>query len=1402
MGGRAPPPERTASRAHSGPNVIARIAIVGISPAAPLPRPPEGYQPTLNAERPTTLQPATEEVVGLPSRVRDLVGRTAEVGELSALLDRARVVTVVGLGGSGKSCVAAAVALERRASYRDGAWFVEVGDDPVAALAAVWQRVGNGNAGAVDDVVAAVADRELLLVLDGAEQAPSAVADIVSRLVERPAAPDVLVTCRHPLGIPGERVWPVPPLHVPDPDTEDADPSADAVALFERRAREAAPDFTLRDDEVAVVADICRLLDGSPIAIELVAARTRVLDIRQIAARLGDRDQLFGGEDTAPLHQAVAWSYDAAAPPERLLLARLAVLEDTFDLDDAEALGSGDTLPRASVLDVLSRLVSRSLVTVVDGLHELRYRLPGAVRAFALDRLAERGELTHRRDLHARRFLDLAEEHTPASRDPASRGDRAAAPHGATDRTASLRRLVAAEADLAAATRWALETGAAELALRLVVALGPLWRLRRFDDGAALARDALALDGAAPPALQGRALVVRGALAAPRDARRALADAETLAQRHHDPALASEAAAVRAARDLDDGDVEAAHSGFLRASEQAPSASARAWADYGLARVHAARGASAEAATHANEALDGFRGAHDVIGAMHGLGLLGDLASMRGDGHAATALHRQALEAARRLGAREEIAGMLEALARDARAAGHVEAAADQFAHAHQAWRRLGDPRGQARTAVALATALRDQGERLNALDHFHRALRLTAADGSTAATATTVAALAGVAALAIDGEEPRQAAVLCAAATALAQRADVPAPGAAPTDPLPAALQRWLEPHDLDRLTQEGSQLSRDEAIAVALAVDEGGEDAVLATGSVSHPVRRQLDDIGERRELRFGGIRLSGRRRRPSGEREPLPREFRGSGRVWLIVTIATAALWASLFAFPATADWWTQRDLAVLEWLVALRTDVGVEVARAVHAFGSPWFYRPLRWGILVVLALFRRWRHLAAALLALLVLETVVDVMTTAIGRPRPLVPLLAPWEGYAHPSGPVASLAVTLAVGALVLVGAGRWRRRAVVASGLAIAVLGAARLYLGVDHPTDVLVAGLLGPAIAVMTLRVLAPEAVFPVTYRRARGAHLDIGGRRGQAIRHAVKDQLGLEVEHLEHFGLEASGGSTPLRLRVAGSPEQWLFGKLYSTSHLRADRWYKAGRTILYGSLEDEVRYTSVRRLVEAEDYMLLTMREAGIPCARPYGIVEITPEREYLILTEFILGAREISEADVDDDVIDQALLLVRRLWDAGLAHRDIKPGNVLVQDGRVRLIDVAFGMIRPSPWRQAVDLANMMLILALRTDAERVYERALRLFAPEDIAEAFAATRSVTIPSQSRSSLRVLARTQGMDLVERFRELSPRREPITIQRWSRRRIGLTVGAVIGALVVLNLLVLNLFGAGFI
>ena len=283
-------------------------------------------------------------------------------------------------------------------------------------------------------------------------------------------------------------------------------------------------------------------------------------------------------------------------------------------------------------------------------------------------------------------------------------------------------------------------------------------------------------------------------------------------------------------------------------------------------------------------------------------------------------------------------------------------------------------------------------------------------------------------------------------------------------------------------------------------------------------------------------------------------------------------------------------------------------------------------------------------------------------------------------------------------------------------------------------------------------------------------------------------LEDQLGLTVSEIRPVGLSGSAGSTPLRLRVEGASTPYLFGKLYSRTHLRSDRWYKLGRELLYGRLEDEKPFNTVRRLVQQEDYALRVFHDAGVPGARSYGFVELTPEREYMLVTEFFEGAVELGDAVVDDALIDEALHLMRILWDAGLAHRDIKPANLMERDGRILVIDVAFAELRPTPWRQAVDLANMMLCLALRSSAQQVYDRALRQFTVEEISEAFAAARGLALPSQLRRALRA----EGRDIHGEFLRLLPERpRPIKVQRWSFRRVVIAlVTAVLVVLLALN------------
>lgn len=517
---------------------------------------------------------------------------------------------------------------------------------------------------------------------------------------------------------------------------------------------------------------------------------------------------------------------------------------------------------------------------------------------------------------------------------------------------------------------------------------------------------------------------------------------------------------------------------------------------------------------------------------------------------------------------------------------------------------------------------------------------------------------------------------------------------------------------------------------------------------------------------------------RRRPSGDPPPLPKpEWWPRYVVLLIVTVAVGALLA----------WWyysasPEPDSAVMQWLAEQRTGWLTDVARFLSRLATEPAIVVMRIALLVILVVYKRWRHLAVALLCFLVMDFLVVRLAVELDVPADV--LVPTGSGVWHfPSFAVASLSITLWAMVVTLAPAGKPRRTASLAAIVVGVLVVVARAYLGTTYPLAGLYSILLGSCVAATLLGWLAPEDSFPVSYTRGgKAAHLDLAGARSAAVIRAMRDQLGITVESLKPFGEEGSGGSTPLLMTTADGTR--LFGKILATSHVRADRWYRIGRTALYGRLEDETSFSSVRRLIAYEDYALRLLDDDGFRVAHSHGIVELTPNREYLLVTEFFEGAETLGHAEVTDEVIDGGLALVRRLWDSGLAHRDVKPANLLVVEGELQVIDVSGLQIRPSPWREAVDLANMMLVLALRSDPERVYHRALAYFTPQEIGEAFAAAQGMAIPTELQRYLKEDER----DLIGRFKELAPPYPRISIQRWSIRRIALIAGLVLGALIL--------------
>jgi hypothetical protein len=526
----------------------------------------------------------------------------------------------------------------------------------------------------------------------------------------------------------------------------------------------------------------------------------------------------------------------------------------------------------------------------------------------------------------------------------------------------------------------------------------------------------------------------------------------------------------------------------------------------------------------------------------------------------------------------------------------------------------------------------------------------------------------------------------------------------------------------------------------------------------------------------------------RRPSGEPPPLPHEAGWHARIWVAVLVVIAGL---ILAIPMEDQYPLPVDVSILRWAEGLRTTGLVDVAKAINLIASTTAILVLRWGTIFVLTYFRRFRHIVVALVTWGIVDLVFLAVRAELSSPSDLVPpisVIVEPSAYYFPGAAMVALSVTLFTMVFALVPYER-RLRGVVGATVLLVTAAAARILLASSYPTALLYGAILGATIVEVVFTWLTPPEIFPVSYTRGgNSAHLDLAGTRSDAVKEAMRDQLGIGITDIAAFGDEGSGGSTPLLMTTNDGTR--IFGKILATSHVRSDRWYRIMRTIMYGKLEDEAPFGSVRRLIGYEDYALRLLDDDQIRVAKSYGVIELTPNREYLLPTEFFEGSQTLGHADVDDVIIDQAMALVRALWDHGLAHRDIKPANLLVVDGRLQLIDVSGLENRPSPWRQAVDLANMMLVMALRSDSQRVYDAALRYFTPDEIGEAFACAVGMAIPTELQRHLK----DDPRDLIAEFKQLAPPHPPVSIQRWSWQRIGLTAAALAGVAIVVSASVL--------
>ena len=488
--------------------------------------------PPLNSER-------------LPVRLAPLVGRQNELRDVLALLSRSRLLTLTGPGGTGKTRLALAAAGAAGESYSAGVCWVELAplDDALIVAQEVASRVGVPDSPGQDPaaaITAHIADRQALIVLDNCEHLTSAVARLAEQLLAGCPGLAILATSREVLGIDGERNWPVPPLSLPEAADQ---PSAaglseyDAVKLFEQRAQLIRPSFAVSDENAAAVLQVCRRLDGLPLAIELAAARMHMLSVSQLASRLDDIfSVLVGGTRSAPpRHQALRatldWSYDLLENDERAVFRRLAVFAGSFSLAAAEHVAAGGGIAASAMLDLLARLADKSLLQVDLSGPAARYYLLGIVREYAAERLAQSAEQDAVRRAHLNWYVGFVQQIVPRI----DRGDG-----GPQALELELNAVDAETANLRVALEYARQVGETIAALQIAGPLGHYAYLRghyhevrQWMDAAVTGRGT-----EVPAGLRAQALLGSGRLA--------------LLQCDYVPAIRRLEAALRLYRDLDD----------------------------------------------------------------------------------------------------------------------------------------------------------------------------------------------------------------------------------------------------------------------------------------------------------------------------------------------------------------------------------------------------------------------------------------------------------------------------------------------------------------------------------------------------------------------------------------------------------------------------------------------------------------------------------------------------------------------------------------------------------------------------------------------------------------------------------------------------------------------------------